>query len=161
MNKKPEIVRILQFVHLAIFTLAIFVIFLLHLYTQNFLDFLRIPIFLKSINPLLGFGWPASLHVYQTILVFSLFLIFVDAAGLFFYRSRIWRIISDVSSFLGLLVIWPVALFFIFTLASAEKLEAQNIQTITVYFLLSLFLVILDLVTWFVDEQSLIKLRKK
>lgn len=153
---KPIPIKILQWLHLTIVGIAVSVISLLHFYPVNFLDFLRVPLFLKEINSLLGFGWSASLHVYQIILVFFLFITLVDGLGLLFYHSKIWRLISDLSSFLGFLIIWPAGLFFIFVLASAETLKSQSVQTALFYFLISLFLFILDLITWFVDEKAIL-----
>lgn len=154
---KPAIVKFLQWAHLAIVITSIITISLLHYYTENFLDFLRLPTFLKDIDLFLGSGWPASLHVYQAILLFFIFVSLVDALGLFFYSSRVWRLISDASSFLGFLIILPVCVFFILTLASLDNLSLQSIQTILVYFAISLVIFILDLVTWFVEDRSLLK----
>lgn len=152
--------RFLQAVHLIVFIAAVAVVSALHIYTQDFLDFLRFPILLKSINPFLGSGWPASLHVYQTILIIYLAIVLLDGLGLFFYKSKVWRGISDLTSFLGFLLIWPIILFLVLTLASSETLTTQNVKTILSYFAFSLFLFLLDLVTWYFDERSLIKLKR-
>jgi len=151
---KPVPVKILQWLHLIIFVTAVGIIFVLHYYPEDFLDFLRVPLFLRDINSMLGSSWPVSLHIYQIILIFFLLLTLIDSLGLLFYHSKSWRIISDLSSFLGFLIIWPVALFFVFTLVSSDNLDLQNIKTALVYFIFSFSLFILDLVTWFVDEQS-------
>ena len=134
---KTKVFKILQLIHLAIFIIGVSVVTLLHIYTKEFWDFLRIPIFLKSINEFLGHGWPASLHVYQSILLVSLFLALINGLGVFLYRSKLWRYVSDISSFLGFLIIWPVTLFFAFTLVSVENLSAININTILAYFAFS------------------------
>lgn len=159
--RKPRIITVLQATHLAIFLIGISAVTLLHIRTSDFLDQLRLPTFLKEIDSFLGFAYPASLHVYQIILLFTLLLAAIDSLGLLFYKSKIWKFMSDITSFLGLLVIWPAALFFIFTLASAQNLTQASIQTIIVYFTFTLFIFVLDLVTWFVDEQSLIKIGRR
>lgn len=159
-TKKPKIVSFLQYVNLIFFFTAISTITLLHVYTNNFLDFLRLPRLIYSMNPLLGHGWPASLHVYQFVLVLSIILVFIDSLGLFFYSSKTWRFISDFTSFLGFLIIWPASLFFIFTIASAENLRAIDVQTSLVYFAITFSLFLLDIITWFVDEQSYFQKRK-
>lgn len=156
-TKKPRIIKVLQFAHLIVFTSGVITVTLLHIYTNNFWDFLRFPIFLKSIDNFLHTAYPASLHVYQSILVFSLLLAFIDALGLFFYKSKSWKLTSDLTSFLGLLIIWPVALFFVFTLATAENLSPQVIETIYAYFAFTMLIFVLDLVTWFVDEEALVR----
>ena len=160
---KPKIVIILQWIHLFVFIAVVGIISLLYYYPENLLDFLRLPLFLREIDLLIGQDWPASLHVYQIVLIFSLILVFIDALGLLFYRSKLWRMVSDVSSFLGFLIIWPVALFFIFTLSSFNNISLQNIHTALIYFFFSFLLFVLDLITWFVDEQSFLvkKLARK
>ncbi len=158
--KKPKIVFLLQYLNLIFFFAAIATITLLHTYTENFLDFLRLPRLIYEINPLVGNGWPISLHVYQSILIFSILLVLIDSLGLFFYSQKAWRFISDITSFLGFLVIWPTALFFIYTIASAENLRTIDLQTSLAYFTITFSLFILDLVTWFVDDQSFVRKRR-
>ena len=153
---QPKI-RILQFAHLVIFLVGILVVSALHIRTSNFWDFLRLPKLISDLNPLFGFGWPASLHVYQSIMVFAIIVALINGSGLIFYSSKIWRFLSDMSSFIGFLIIWPVSLFLLFTLASAENLDLQNIQTITVYFGFTFLIAVLDLITWFTDEQGFVK----
>lgn len=160
-SKKPPSVKALQTIHLVVFVLTLFTIFSLHFYPQNFLDTLRLPLYLKSIDPFLGYSWPSSLYIYQVVLLFFIFLILIDGLGLFFYQSRFWRFVSDVSSFLGFLLMVPVTFFFIFTLVVAKNLTPDNVITATIYFAFSSFLFLLDLVTWYVDEQSFLKIGKK
>lgn len=160
-KRKPKIVSALQYVNLIFFFAAISTITLLHVNTDNFLDILRLPRLIHTINPLVGHGWPASLHVYQFVMVFSIILIFINSLGLFYYSSKIWRFATDISSFLGFLIIWPTALFFVFTIASAENLKVIDFQTAIVYFGVTFSIFILDLITWFIDDQSLLKVTKR
>ena len=153
---QPKI-RFLQFAHLVIFLVGILVVSALHIKTANFWDFLRLPKLISDLDPLFGFGWPASLHVYQSILTFAIIVALINGSGLIFYSSKLWRFLSDLSSFIGFMFIWPVSLFLLFTLASAENLDLQNIQTITFYFGFTFLIAVLDLVTWFIDEQGFVK----
>lgn len=154
--------RLLQISHFSIVLIAVIIVIILHIKAQNFWDFLRLPQLISDLDPLFGFGWPASLHIYQAILIFVVIVALINGLGLIFYRSKLWRIFSDVSSFLGILIVWPISLFLLFTLASAENLSLQNIQTITIYFGFTFLIAILDLVTWFADERSFVKrFRKK
>lgn len=159
--KKQKTLLILQILHLSAFLTGSIAIILLHIYTRNFLDFLRLPKFLREINALLNYSWPNSLHIYQIILISSLSIAAVDFLGLFFYRSKLWRFVSDLTSFLGFIVILPVILFFIFTLFYLKDLSYLNIQTIITYFSFTLFIFTLDFVTWLFDEKSLLSLKKK
>ena len=150
-------IRFLQLIHILIFLIGVIIVSVLHVRTTNFWDFLRLPQLIADLDPLFGFGWPASLYVYQIILIFTALVALINGAGLFFYNSKTWRFLSDVSSFIGFLIMWPVALFLLFTLASAEKLVYQNIQTIIIYFGFTILIAVLDLVTWFIDEKSFVK----
>ena len=159
--KKPKIVTILQTIHLVVFVASAGTIFLLHIFTKNFLDFLRMPAYVKAIDPWASIDWPGSLHFYHVILVFIFFLTLINALGLIYYSSRTWRIVSDLSSFLSFLIVLPASLFFIYTIASSGQLSAVNIQAGLFFFAITFFVFILDLVTWYVDEQSLLKIMKK
>jgi len=154
-SKKPLTVKILQWIYLLVFIFVVGAIIVLHNVPNEMLVTLRVPRFLREIDPFLGYAWPSSLLVYQVTLLFSLFLILVDSLGLFFYQARLWRIFSDLSSFLGLFVAWTIILFFVFSLTFSNVLKDDNIQTAMIFLALSLFLFILDLVTFAVDEQSL------
>src|SRR4030042_2874693 len=133
-------ITVLQWIHLSVFLFVAGTITLLHIITKDFLDFLRLPQFLKTLNPLLGFGWPVALNVYDVILVFFLLVTFIDALGLLYYSNKTWKFLSDISSFLGFLVIWPTALFFLFSLASSETLKVIDVQTATVFFIFAFLL---------------------
>ena len=159
--QKPRIVYVLQIIHFATFVLAVTIIFLLHIFTQNFLDFLRMPAYVKAIDPWAASDWPGSVHFYHVVLLFFVTLTLINALGLFFYSSRLWRIISDISSFLGFFIIWPASLFFIYTLASSGPLSGEVIKSALFFFTVTFSLFVLDLVTWYVDEQSFLKIRKK
>lgn len=161
--KRTETLRLLQLTHLTILIIGVFVITILHIFTQNFWDFLRIPVFLRSIDEFLGQGWPVSLSVYHAVLGTSFLVAAINAAGLKLYSNKIWRVATDIVTFIGFLIIWPICLFFALILATAQNLSEQNVHTILVYFLFTLSVFILDLVTWYFDDQSLIKIvsRKK
>ena len=154
---KPRIVHILQIIHFASFVSAIGVISLLHIITEDFLDILRMPAYVKAIDPWAVSDWPGSFHFYHLISAFFILLTLINALGLFYYSQRSWRVISDFSSFLSFLIIWPISLFFVYTLASTGPLESKTVQSALFFFTVTFFLFILDLVTWYVDDQSLIR----
>jgi len=83
--------KILQFLHLIIFLAGITIVVILHIKTTNFWDFLRLPKLIVDLDPFFGSGWPASLHVYQAILVFAMIVALINGLGTFFYRRKIWR----------------------------------------------------------------------
>lgn len=152
---KPSLVMVLQWVYLVVFLISVAAIFVLHSAPDFFLEFLRVPKFLREIDPFLGYAWPATLYVYQAVLVIFLFIIFINSLGLLFYNYRTWRIISDLTSFFGLFVIWTAGVFFVIALSLGMFTTAENVKTALTFFLVAIFLFILDLITFFVDEQHL------
>ena len=154
-SEKPHNVKILQWVHLSIFLFTIALIVVVHNLPENKLEIFRVPQFLREIDQFLNFSWPSSLFIYQITLILFLTITFLNSLGLIFYSSLVWRIISDLASFLGLFVIWSAAFFLAFSLAVGYFSNSQNVQTALSFFIFALFLFILDLVTFFVDEQHL------
>jgi len=159
--KKPKSVKVLQIIHFTVFILAISIISLQHIFTQNFLDILRMPAYVKAIDPWAASDWPGNFHFYHVILIFYISLTFINGMGLFYYSKKIWRVISDGSSFLSFLIIWPISLFFIYTVASTGPLDKLTIQSAVLFSIITFSLFILDLVTWYVDEQSLLRIGRK
>lgn len=159
-KSKTLLVNILQWIHLLLFFSITSIIILLHIFTDDFLDFLRFPEYVKAIDAYTPINWPAGFHFYHVILISIILITFINGLGLRYYSNKIWRIISDLASFLNILFMWPTALFFLFTLASSEELSVQNIQSSLIFFAAAFLVFILDLVTWYVDDQSLIKIRR-
>lgn len=158
---KRDVLKSLQYVHLTVFLVFVTIIFLLHLITSNFLDVLRFPNYFKAIDPFALPTWPSGFHFYHVILALLVGLPLINALGLVFAKHPIYRIVSDLSSFLGFLILWPTALFFIFTLSSALNLTSENIQSSLIFFGASILVFILDLITWYFDEESLLKISKR
>lgn len=127
-------IRILQWTHLLIFFLLSTIIILLHIYTDNFLDLLRFPEYVKAIDVYSTPNWPAGFHLYHVILISILLLTLINGVGLMSYENKIWRIVSDLASFLNLLFMWLISLFFVFTLASSDLLSPENIQSSLIFF---------------------------
>lgn len=154
-GQKPAIVKILQLLHFLVFLTLITFIILMHNLPANTFQILRIPTFLQQIDPFLVFSYPSSLFIYQITLILFLAIAFINSLGLFFYSARFWRLVSDLSSFLGLFVVWSVVLFFILSLSFEFFTTSENVQTAFVYVIIAFFLFILDLITFFVDENHL------
>lgn len=160
-NIKPQPVKILQWIHFLLFLLITVTIILLHIYTDNFLDFLRFPEYVKAVDFFASPNWPEGFHFYHVILLSILLLTLINGFGLIFYENKVWRITTDLASFLNILFMWPISLFFLFTLASSEYLTAQNIQSSLIFFVITFIVFVLDLVTWYIDDHSLVKIHKK
>jgi len=156
---RPLSVQILAWVYLLVFAAVVFVIFLVHIIPSPFLDLVRLPTFLRLANPFLGDSWPTSLHIYQAILIFYLFVTLVDAASLFFFASNILREVSAISSYVSFGVMGAVAGFFLYSLLFFGASSTVFSQRASFFLSISFFLFLLDLFTFVVDEESLNRLR--
>lgn len=70
MRLNNKLLKSLQIANLLVFCISVGMIILMHSLPTELLTVLRVPTFLKDIDPLLGFVWPASLLVYQVTLLF-------------------------------------------------------------------------------------------
>lgn len=158
---KFYLLRILALIYLLVFIGVIFAIFLVHMIPSPFLDIVRLPTFLRLAHPSLARSWPLSLHIYQAVLVFYLFITVIDAFSLFFFSSHFLRRVSLLSSYIGFFIMGGVVGFFLYTLLFISPLNDMQFQQAVFFLLLSLFLFLLDLFTFLVDEESQEKLRLK
>lgn len=152
--------RLLSFFYFLVFLVVVFVIFLVHTIPTPFLDIVRLPTFLRLINPFLGYSWPTSLHIYQGILITFLLITIVDSASLLFSSSRKLRVISAISSYIGYTLMGIVSLFFIYSLLFFSYSDL-TIKQASFFMGVTFLLLILDLFTFIIDEEGLIKLRGK
>lgn len=153
--QKPAIVKVLQWINLIVFLTSVTLVIAMHNLSESTLQTIRVPTFLQQIDQFLDYAWPASLHVYQVVLVIFLLIIFVNSLGLILYTSVIWRTISDLLSFLGLFLVWTAGVFFVLALSLGMFTSSENVQTALIFLIVSVLLFLLDLVTFFVDEQHL------
>lgn len=152
--------RLLSFFYFLVFLVVVFVIFLVHTIPSPFLDIVRLPTFLKLINPFLGNSWPLSLHIYHGILIVFTLITLIDAATLYFSSSSRIRYLSAISSYIGYTLMGVVSLFFIYALLFFSYSEL-TIKQASFFMITTLLLLILDLFTFIIDEEGLIKLRGK
>ncbi|OGD86640.1 hypothetical protein A2Z23_02895 [Candidatus Curtissbacteria bacterium RBG_16_39_7] len=157
--QRPLSVQILAWVYLLVFVAVVFVIFLVHTIPSPFLDIVRLPTFLRLANPFLADSWPTSLHIYQAILVFYLFVTLVDSASLFVFSSNFLREVSAISSYVSFFVIGAVVVFFLYSLLFIGPAGTTFSQQAAFFLGVSFFLFALDLLTFVVDEEQLGKLR--
>jgi len=147
--------KVLGSIYLFIFTLVVLAIVALHLFPKDFLDFARLPTFLNQISPLMGVQFPTALLVYQITLVYFLFLILTDGIFLMRLSSKRSREISAALSLVGAFLMAGVATFFVCWLFLIGFLESQVLFSAIFYLSLVLFLFLLDLFTFFIEEESI------
>ena len=115
---------------------------------------LRIPTNLREIGPSLGLTWPMSLEVYHVFLLLFFIVVILNGIGLYRLHIPKWQTICKLSSFLGLLLIWSIFIFFMLPLILESNFETKNLQTSLIYALLSFAFFIVDILTFAVAEEK-------
>ena len=152
--EKTTSIKTLRWVYLIIFLVLVGMIILLHAIPKPFLDIIRMPTFIRAAEASLGFPYAKSLLIYQITLLFFVFVILIDAVSLFLFSSNLMKKISAYSSVVGFTLMAVVSLYFLYSLMILG-LASSLIQTIVIYLVVSIFLMILDLYTFEVDEEQL------
>jgi len=146
---EPEAVRILKWVYLAVFAIAGAFVLLLTLSTGSIFEVLRFS------NVVQSNGIPI-LTVFRFLVGFYLLLILVDAVSLFNYQSLLWREVSAVSSLIGIVLMGMGSLFMIYILAAANLVSTGTAVLALLYLVVAVGLFLLDLLTFFVEEEELL-----
>lgn len=154
------LLKLLSLIYFVIFLVSVFFIFLMHTFPTPFLDFARLPTFLRLVNPFLGNSWPLSLRIYQGILITFLFVILIDSISLYFSSSKSLRTLSAISSYFGYALMIFVGLFFVYALLFFSYSEL-TIRQASFYMGVAMILLILDVLTFVIDEEGLIKFKLK
>lgn len=146
-RSRVKTLYLLRLLNLGICLTAVSVVVLLHTYTENFYDYLRMPQFLQAIDPQLGFSYPVSLHVYQFILVFAVVVSFINGIGLF-NQSRRLNKTSYYCSFISLFVVLFAASFLVYFIAVGHDMTGRILQTMIIYFFFTLGTSFTHFSTW-------------
>ena len=149
-----NITKTLQVIYLAIFVSSIAFITVMHITPSPTLAVFRIPTQLREVGPSLGLSWPTSLNVYHVFLLLFFSVVLLNGLGLHNLRIAKWRSTCKISSFLGLLLMWSVFLFFMLPLILDENFDPINIKTSLIYALLAFTFFIVDLLTFFVAQKE-------
>lgn len=142
------IAKILQGLYVFIFICAISIITATHTIPQPALAVFRMPGYLRGIGPSLGLSYPLSLHIYHVFLLLFFTVILLNGIGLRRLHVPKWRSICRVSSFLGLLLMWSVFLFFMLPLILNNNFDPINLRTSFIYSLLAFGVFIVNLSTF-------------
>jgi len=102
--------------HVVLLLVVIGVIALLHTKAPPFLDFLRMPLFLRAVDPLVGSVYPGSFYVYHITLNFLWVFALLNLASFALPKSRFFRSLSLAFSLVGVVIMTTLCFFFLYTL---------------------------------------------
>ncbi len=148
MSLKDE-ARLLRNTYFTVFFIGALFVFLMHVLGRPTLDILRIPTFIKASITFNGFDYWTTLRIYQLVLIFSLISIFLDGLCLTNLRSKPLIRFSKWTSIFGAIVMLLAVVFFAYNFFIVD--ESLKLTPL-IYLTGSLFLVVLDLVTFRVDD---------
>lgn len=154
-NHKPASVKVLQWIYLMAFLSIVATAAIIHNTERPFLDVLRPPTFFRLAEPYVGISYKASLTIYHFTFAYFLLLILVDAICLFWYFNKFLKQLSLVSSYIGFFLIGFIFLYFMYSFLLIGFADRQAAVSALIFLLLSLTFFILDLITFFVEEQGI------
>ena len=153
MEGKPFVKSLLAIYGL-VFIFAVGLMVAMHATPPPALAVFRIPQNLREACPSLAFGWPKSLEVYHVFLLSLFAVIILNAVSLYRLHIPKWRSICQSSSFLGLIIVFLIFLFFKLPFGLKSSCDSTGLQTALIYssFLFGFF--ILDLLTLAVSRKK-------
>jgi hypothetical protein len=153
--EKPASVKILQWTYFVAFLSIVAAATIIHNTERPFLDVLRIPTFFRLAEPYVGFSYKASLTIYHFTFAYFILLILVDAVCLFWYSNKFLKQLSLLSSYIGFFLIGFIFLYFLYSFFLIGFADHQAAVSALIFLLLSQTFFILDLITFFVEEQGI------
>lgn len=153
---EPEAVRILKWVYLIVFLVAGSIVTILTVSSGSLFE----PVRFSNVVSLNAAGSQIA-AVFRFLVAFYLFLIFVDTVSLFNYKSLALREISSLVSLVGFFLMGVASLFMVYILAASSGAVGTTTVVAMLYLVISVGLFLLDLLTFFIDEQELMGLALK
>lgn len=153
-------IKILRWVYLGIFMIGFSMIVVLHVVPKPFLDIIRMPTYIRTAEPFLGFPYDRSLLTYQITLLSFIFISLIDSISLFMFSSDYMRKLSAYASLIGIVLIGFVGIYFLYSLFIIG-LSSSLTSTILIYISISFLLFILDIFTFRLDKQLIHHLPKQ
>ena len=160
-DQKPASVKVLQWAYLLAFVSIAATGTIIHNTERPFLDVLRIPTFFRLAEPYVGFSYKASLTVYHFSFAYFLLLILIDAVCLFWYSNKFLKQLSLLTSYIGFFLIGFIFLYFMYSFFLIGFADQQAALSALIFLLLSQTFFILDLITFFVEEEGIYPPGKK
>lgn len=153
-GKNKVIIKTLLASYVLTFILAIGLIAAMHTVPPPALAVFRIPTDLREVGPHLGLSWPTSLKIYQIFLLLFFTVVLLNGLGLYKINNLKWRSICKITSFLGLLLMWSVFLFFMLPLILDSNFDPINLKTSFIYSLLAFAFFIVNLLTFAIVQKE-------
>jgi len=154
-HQKPVSVKILQWIYLLVFVSIIAAITIIHNTQQSFLDVLRIPTFFRAAEPYVGISYISSMTAYHFTFAYFLLIILIDAVCLFWYSNKFLKQLSLVSSYFGFFLIGFIVLYFLYSFTVIGFSSPTAGTSAFVFLVLSFSFFLLDLITFFVEEEGI------
>ncbi|MDP2671705.1 MAG: hypothetical protein Q8P13_04600 [bacterium] len=150
---EPQSVRLLKWVYLIVFLTASAAVALLTIFDGTYFSSLRfsnVAIFYP--------GESVALAAFRFLTGFYLLLIFIDTVALFNYRSVVLREISSIASLVGFLLMGAAVVSLGLVFAGFQSVDTGLLTVILLYLVIGMGLFLLDILTFFVEEQGLLDL---
>lgn len=153
-REKPKSIKVLQWVYLFILIFVVVVVFLMHFTESGFLESLRLPTFFRNTQDALNVSYISSLTVYHFTFAYFVLIFTVDIAAFFKYESEFLRRLSLLASIFGFFVFGFMVLYFLYSLIQLWQEGTGITLAALIFFLLSITLFILDLITYLIEERE-------
>ncbi|OGH23496.1 MAG: hypothetical protein A2629_00415 [Candidatus Levybacteria bacterium RIFCSPHIGHO2_01_FULL_41_15] len=138
----------------------LFIIFLLNAFTVDVLfappalAILRVPSNIRGIGEIINAPWMQSLRVYHVFLLIIAVLGSLNLIGLTRLESRIWKGVLRFSSFLGILILWSLILFFFLPFLIQGNYSPVYLKTSIIYLGITFIIFLVNLATFTVAIQG-------
>lgn len=153
MKLSKELILLRNF-YFGAFLVGVILVILMHTFERPTFDIFRVPTFIGITSSFNGLAYLPTFKIYQISLVSSLLVVLIDGLCLTRYRSKFLVQLSEVSTVVGLAILFLALLFFSYNfLLVSHDLK----DTAAFYLAVSTFLIIIDLITFRADEKLLKK----
>lgn len=150
--KLSQEMRMLRYVYFSVFAVGVILVILMHTFDRPLLDVFRVPTFIGAASQFNGLAYLPTFKIYQISLITSLSVVLIDGLCLTSYRSRKLLQLSEISTVVGLAVLFLAVSFFSYNfLLVSHELKG----TAAVYLAFSIFLIMIDLLNFEADEKLL------
>ena|SRR3989344_5749407 len=140
MKQKTSQLKTLKLYYLFIIILTIILVLPTHIFPSPSFMPLRFPHYLEVMKPFLGISWPATFQIYHLVLLILAVIGSLNVLGIVFYPQ--WRLIAQISSFVGIFFLTLMSLFFLFLFINVNPL------TSFIYGFYCIVLLVVDVLTF-------------
>jgi hypothetical protein len=126
----------------------------MHITESGFLESLRLPSFFRNNQGTLNVSYISSLTVYHFTFAYFVLIFVVDIVAFFKYSNEFLRRLSLLASIFGFFVFGFMILYFLYSLILLWQEGIGITLSALIFFLLSVALFILDLITYLIEERE-------